>query len=372
MSKLIPAFLTKALIIYFSLTSLNQAYAHMHDAASKAYKVPVPTFSEQLVKDRLESLSSAIDVQYTPEVGRRIKEYTVSYRISGEKLLGKVDMYFPIFETEIAKRNLPDVLKYIAIVESHLDPNAKSRSGAVGLWQFIKSTAKMQGLTIGKYIDERRDPQKSTEAALEYLADLYESFDDWTLAIAAYNCGPGGVRKAIRRSGSREYWKLRKHLPIETQKYVPRIIAAMYLMQYYHHHNLVAVQISDDLRFSTSINDGKAHNFKKLAKELNINYNILRQLNTQFTSNHFPKNNGHLELHIPYESYERYLEVHDNSVYKLLLSKRKETELLRIKNEKIIEARQILKPLDPIQRILFDRIRPSRSKKVYYSTFAYN
>lgn len=303
------------------------AFAHATDVSNDAYKPKVERISDQDIKSRLENISSVIDLNYTHEVGRRIREYTVNYRKAGERILGRVDLYFPLIETEISKRDLPDELKYVAVVESNLEPTARSKSGAVGLWQFISSTGKMQGLKIDNYIDERRDPEKSTKAALEYLSDLYDSFDDWTLAIAAYNCGPGNVRKAIRRGNSKDYWEIRHHLPRETQKYVPRIIAAIYLMQYYHVHKLVPDLIDKDMRNTIKISDGRSHNFLKLSKELGVSYNVIKALNPQFSTKYFPKNTGHLSLVIPQSKFEKYLEVYDEVSYENYLEKRREEEL---------------------------------------------
>jgi len=194
------------IIVTLSFISATEPLlAHTTVATESSYKVPTPKYTTADIKDRLNNLSTVLDIEYTQEVGKRIREYTVSYRVSGEKILGKVDMYFPIFNQEIRRRGLPEELKYVAVVESHLNPNARSKSGAVGLWQFMKSTAKMQGLTINDVIDERKDPVKSTAAALDYLEYLHGKFGNWTLAIAAYNCGPGNVRKAIRSRGNVPY-----------------------------------------------------------------------------------------------------------------------------------------------------------------------
>ena len=368
MNKFSVAITQMMAIIYLTILSPTIGLAHTHPDVDKDYKRPVPRFSEEQIKDRLDNLSTVMDIQYTSEVGRRIKEYTISYRPSGERLLGKVDLYFPLFEEEIARRNLPDVLKFVAVVESHLDPTAESKSGAAGLWQFITSTAEHKGLTIDKYMDERKDPVKSTQAALDYLTDLHDQFGDWTLAMAAYNCGPGGVRKAIRRSGSREYWKLRSHLPKETQKYVPRIIAAMYLMQYYHEHNLEPQQVSDDIKYAHIITDGRGHSFNKLSKALDVDYNVIKKMNTQFTTDHFPKNLGNLSLRIPMDKYEKYLEIYNVPAYLKLVEAREVLEQ-EATNQLIISERMI-SPLEPLQRIIFDRIRPKRNKKVYKTSFS--
>ncbi len=370
MNKLLVVAAKAVIITYLSILSPTKGLAHTSPEAAEVHKHSVPKFSKELVVERLDNLSSVIDVHYTEEVGKRIKEYTVSYRVAGEKILGKVDLYFPLFEAEIAKRNLPQELKYVAVVESHLDITAESKSGAVGLWQFIKSTAQIQGLKVNKHIDQRKDAELSTEAALDYLTKLYDRFDDWTLAIAAYNCGPGGVNKAIRKSGSRNYWELRKYLPRETQKYVPRIIAAMYLMQYYHVHNLEPRQVDRDLKTYTTISDGKGHNLRRLSQELGVDYKILYTLNPQFITGYFPKNSGNMSLKIPLNHYERYLELHDPVSYKKLLADRREAELIVLKEERELLKRAAINPMLPIPGIIYDRIRQQyRERKVYKLKF---
>jgi len=362
-------------VTFLSLISSISSFAHTNPSAMREYTPVVPPYSTELVKSRLDNLSGVIDIQYTAEVGRRIKEYTVDYRVAGEKILGLVDLYFPLFEEEISKRNIPQELKFVAVVESHLDITARSKSGAVGLWQFMKSTARQEGLQVTNHIDERKDAVKSTRAALEYLTDLHERFDDWTLAIAAYNCGPGGVNKAIRRSGSKKYWELRHYLPRETQKYVPRIIAAMYLMQYYHDHNLSARSVDNDLKLHISISDGKGHNLQRLSKELDLDYKILHTLNPQYINGQFPKNNNTLYLNVPLSRYEKYLELHAPTAYKLLLEERREEELLKLKEEqqrKLEELRkELISPLLTIRKIYYDKvIQQQHQRKKYKARYA--
>lgn len=338
----IVALPTAAICMIFLLAYVPMS-AHSTYDYSPGRVIEKPHFSEQDIIDRLNNISSIIDINYTPEVGRRIKEYTVNYRVSGEKILGRVNLYFPIIEKYIQEKNLPDDLKYVAIVESNLDPRAMSKSGASGLWQFIKSTGKMQGLEINNTIDERRDPEKSTEAALEYLSYLYEKFDDWTLALAAYNCGPGNIRKAIRRSGGKtDYWSIRKHLPNETQKYIPRIIAAMYLMKYYHAHDLRPEIQDADLRNTIKINDGIGHNFRKLSETLGLDYKTLIYLNPKYSKTSFPQNNGRHDLVIPASRKMIYLANYNHEEYARLREQRLRTEkeLLAIEN-----AKSMRKPL---------------------------
>ncbi len=360
------------LVIALAITTIlslilcpDAVMAHTTEAASAGYKAPVPKVTKQIIVDRLNNLSSEIDLRYTEEVGRRVKEYTVSYRVAGEKILGRVGMYFPLFEQQIQERNLPEELKYVAVVESHLDITARSKSGAVGLWQFIKSTAEMQGLTVNKYLDERKDAVLSTDAALDYLESLYEQFGDWTLAIAAYNCGPGGVRKAMRRSGKSDFWSIRNYLPRETQKYLPRIIAAMYLMKYYHMHDLHPQRVDADLTEVTMIKDGKGHNLDKLSQQLGLNKAILKRLNSKYITGLFPKNEGHLELSIPSSSYNRYLELHSPESYKQVLVIQREEELIALR-KKIVSAREHITNLHFIQSIVYDRVRQkNRKPKIY-------
>ena len=364
MNKLLAVIPLWAAISLITLVLPPEGLAHTSPAVAEAYVTPIPRFSTQEIKDRLHNLSSVLDIRYTQEVGRRIKEYTVSYRIAGERILGKVDLYFPLFDVELAKRNLPQELKYVAVVESHLDPHAKSKSGAAGLWQFMPPTARRQGLDIDRYIDERQDPIKSTGAALNYLAELYDQFGDWTLAVAAYNCGPGGVRKAIRKSGKSDYWSIRGYLPKETQKYVPRIIAAIYLMQYYHEHNLIPLSVDGELKYTSQIADGKGHRFSTLAKDLDMELKDLKLINAQYVTNEFPKNGGNRFLNIPAEKLEKYLELYDPEAYKEMLVKQNEIELEASKAE-LIKSRMIQR-FHPIDRLVFDRIRHKRIKKIYY------
>jgi len=356
-----------ALILLLGLALPKQGLGHTTSAAEAVYETPIPKYTTEDIKHRLGNMSSVLDMRYTPEVGKRIKEYTTTYRVAGERILGKVDLYFPLFESEIRYRNLPEELKYVAVVESHLNPFAMSKSGAAGLWQFIPSTARNHGLVINDHIDERKNPIKSTKAALEFLSELYETFGDWTLAIAAYNCGPGGVRKAMRRSGKKDYWGLRHHLPKETQKYVPRIIAAIYLMQYYDEHKLVPTPVDDHIKYTMTINDGKGHKFSILAQRLGISYNDLKTLNSQFTTNHFPKNEGQVALVIPMDKYEIYLEQYDPEAFREILAERRADSL-----EEVLKAQRAveLQELEPIARIRYQRIRHKRVKKIYYTKFS--
>lgn len=193
----------------------------------------------EVLKQRLKDLDARtpFKVEYNAALESVIKQYLKNRRRSIERIMGLSEYYFPMFEQELDKHNLPLELKYLAIVESALNPTAKSRVGATGLWQFMYPTGKMFGLDVNSYVDQRSDPIMSTEAACKYLKSLNNSFNDWDLALAAYNSGPGNVSKAIRRSGGKtNYWTLRDYLPRETAGYVPAFLATMYIFEYAEEH----------------------------------------------------------------------------------------------------------------------------------------
>ena len=197
----------------------------------------IPVFPDSLYAYRLTLLPSPIALDYNDIVRRYIDMYLVHKRPQVGKMVGLSQLYMPIFEEVLDKYDLPLELKYLPVIESALNPHAVSRVGATGLWQFMYPTGRLYNLTINSYVDERRDPYLATDAAARFLKDLYELYGSWTMALAAYNCGPGNVNKAIRRSGGKTtYWEIRDYLPRETRGYVPAFIAATYAMNYYEEH----------------------------------------------------------------------------------------------------------------------------------------
>ena len=245
---------------------------------------------DRTIENRIFSLGSSVDVKYNAEVKRRINQYTVKQRNMCEVLLGRSAIYFPVFEDIFLEKGLPQDLKYLSVVESGLRPVATSRSGAAGLWQFMRPTGRMMGLKINRTIDERRDIEKSTEAAADYLLYLHGKFDDWTLAIAAYNCGPGNLRKAIRKSGGkRSFWEIQKYLPRETREYVPKFIAMSYVMNYYYEHDLVPDVPHENFTNTSSAKVFEKINLRRLSKELNIDLKVLKTLNPSYIRNFIPK-----------------------------------------------------------------------------------
>ncbi len=237
---------------------------------------------------RLMDAEQVIDLSYNKVVRNFIQMYTEKKRSQVEMMLGLSEYYFPMFEEILDKYDLPLELEYLPIIESALNPVARSRAGANGLWQFMYGTAKNMHLEITSFVDERRDPVKSTEAAARYLKQLYDTYGDWLLAIAAYNCGPGNVNRAIRRSGGKtNYWDIYYRLPRETRGYVPAFIAATYVMNYYKEHMLVP-QIPE---FPTDVDTILINNylhFNQVAEVLDMDKNEIYSLNPMFRRNVIP------------------------------------------------------------------------------------
>ncbi len=253
----------------------------------------------ELLADRLSCLQQTIPLTYNNTVSGFIDYFTVRNREYTRSMQRKKDLYFPLFERKLAQYNLPDELKYLAIIESALNPRAVSRARAVGLWQFMSGTGRYMGLHLDWYIDERMDPEKSTDAACRYLKQLYSIFGNWELALAAYNSGPGTVRKAVRRSGyKKSFWEIYPHLPRETRAYVPQYIAIIYAMNYAEHHNLLEVAREEVLPFDTILVKQFVH-FESLAKLTGTCLEDLQKLNPAAHRNALPDNGKAHILRMP-------------------------------------------------------------------------
>ncbi len=237
------------------------------------------------LKARLAKLNARtpFNIEYNPILESVIKSYLKRNKQGMERLMALSSYYFPLFEQELDKRDIPLEIKYLAIVESALNPRAKSRVGATGLWQFMFTTGKMHGLDVSSYVDERMDPVRATEAAAEYLASLYKVFGDWDLVLASYNSGPGNVSKAIRRSGgSTDYWNLRRYLPRETAGYVPAFLATLYLFEYADEHKFQP-QKPDIVYFETdTIQVKKLITFDQVTKVTGVEKEMLQFLNPSY------------------------------------------------------------------------------------------
>jgi len=258
--------------------------------------------SDNEMRLRIDNMVGPIDYRYNSKVRSEVEAYIFDYPKGAEELLGRITIYFPMFEQKLREKNLPKEIKYLSIIESSLKVEAYSRVGAAGLWQFMRGTARQYGLTINKSYDQRFEVEKSTDAALEYLSDLYNQFDDWTLALAAYNCGPGNVRKAMRKSGKRDYWSIRPFLPKETRNYIPKFVAASYLMEYYNEHNLIPVR-QEDFFFETAESKVFQHlSFNEISRLTDTPMEIIKRLNPSYRKFFIPANTNGLILILPKQS----------------------------------------------------------------------
>lgn len=259
---------------------------------------------------RLSSLPYIIEMPFNPVVKKFIEMYVIRRPKQVSRLLTLSEFYFPIFEDKLCEHNLPDELKFLPIIESALNPTAYSRVGAAGLWQFMPSTAKNCGLEVNSLVDERLDPIKSTEAACRFLASLYKIYGDWNLVIAAYNCGPGNVNKAIKRAnGKRDFWAIWDYLPRETRSYLPIFIAANYALNFANEHNICMTNLPITLAQDTIMTDRRLH-LQQVSEVINIDLNELRRLNPQYRMDILPGSKPYT-LCLPVEMSGAFIEYQD-------------------------------------------------------------
>lgn len=263
---------------------------------------------------RLYALPTKMELAYNDAVKRFIEMYADRRRGQVSYMLGQGTYYFPMFEEALNREGLPLELKYLPVIESALNPIARSRVGATGLWQFMPATGKLYKLEINSLIDERRDPYKSTQAAVQYLKDMYAIYGDWNLVIAAYNCGPGNVNKAIRRSGGKkDYWEIYPYLPRETRGYVPAFIAATYIMSYYKEHNICPA-VAELPALVDTLGVNKMVHFEQIADVLNVPIEKIRKLNPQFTEDIIPGEYKEYALRLPIYNLTSFIE-HADTIY---------------------------------------------------------
>lgn len=260
---------------------------------------------------RLQRLPNIIEMPYNQVVRKFIDQYTGRLRRSTALMLGACNFYTPIFEEALEAYQLPLELKYLPIVESALNPNATSRVGAGGLWQFMPATGKRYGLETNSLIDERRDPIKASYAAAQMLKNLYDIFGDWTLAIASYNCGPANVSKAIKRAGGeRDYWKIYPYLPSETRGYVPAFIAVNYAMNYYCEHNICPASTRLPIGTDTIIVNRDVY-MEQISELCNISMDELKALNPQYRTSKIPGYTRPCILRMPMNAVNAFIESGD-------------------------------------------------------------
>ncbi len=300
----------------------------------------IAEFSDSVYKDRIGRINSVILLPYNNIIRNHIHVYTGLKVDRFRVMLGLQDYYFPMIEDILDYYGLPVELKYMAVIESALNPNAVSRAGATGLWQFMYSTGRMYGLTINSVVDERRDPVKATHAAARYLKDLYGIYNDWILVIAAYNCGPGNVNKAIRRSGNRkDYWEIYYRLPRETRGYIPQYVAATYAMNYYREHNITPVQIDLPLAVDTVMVSQDIH-LEQIAAVLGLPLDEIRAMNPQYRTGLVPGRSKPSAITLPVDRLGDFIAMTDT-----ITGYRKEQYLTRV-NQTSAPTQSVYAPPD--------------------------
>lgn len=313
-----------------SLMNLYMAKTYLDEDEDCQMKDINPVFEKEVYIDRLSRIPSIIEMPYNDVVQKFIDRYNGRLRHSVSYMLGASNFYMPIFEEALEAYELPLELRYMPVIESALNPTAVSRAGATGLWQFMLPTGKRYGLNVNSLVDERRDPIKSSYAAAQYLSDLYKVFGDWTLVIAAYNCGPEQVNKAIRRSnGERDYWKIYPYLPKETRGYVPAFIAANYIMTYYCDHNICPMKTRLPAKTDTLMLSKNVH-LEQIAAVCGVSIDELRALNPAYRRDVIPGATELSCLRLPQTEVGKFID-NEDSIYNYkseeLMAKRTEVEV---------------------------------------------
>ena len=289
----------------------NDEYINDYNLDSIRFKSNVP---DEVYIERLKKMGSFITLPYNDIVKNYIILYSEKMPTKMSQMLGLCKYYMPIFEETLNRHGMPEELKAMAIIESALNPRATSRVGAKGLWQFMYSTAKMYGLQIDSFVDERTDPVKSSEAAAKYMKDAYKIFGDWNLAIASYNCGAGNVNKAIRRSGgSREFWDIYPYLPRETRGYVPAFVGALYTMTYYKEHG-IRPEVIDMPTAVDTFKINKMLHLKQVSDLTGAPLEELKELNPQYTHQIIPGDSKEYILKLPYKYSNAFID-NEDSIY---------------------------------------------------------
>ena len=297
-----------------SLLNLYMSKTYLSEDNDCRMKDVNPVFEKEVYIERLKRIPSIIELPYNEVVQKFIDRYSGRLRHSVSYMRGASNFYMPIFEEALETYGLPLELKYLPVIESALNPKAVSRVGATGLWQFMLTTGKQYGLKVNSLVDERRDPVKSSYAAANYLSDLYKVFGDWSLVIAAYNCGPDNINKAIHRAkGVKDYWHIYPYLPKETRGYVPAFIAANYIMTYYCDHNICPMVTRLPAKTDTVMVSRNVH-LEQVASVCNVDIEQLRALNPSYRRDIVPGLTELSALRLPQTEVGRFIDRED-SVY---------------------------------------------------------
>ena len=298
--------------LWYVHSKVNSEDITEYDMDSVRFESNVP---DEVYIERIRQMNSFITLPYNDIVKNYIILYSEKMNTRMANILGLCKYYMPIFEEILNKYDMPEELKAMAVIESAMNPRAVSRAGAKGMWQFMYATAKMYGLHIDSFVDERLDPVKAAEAAAQYLQDSYEIFGDWNLAIASYNCGAGNVNKAIRRSGGkRAFWDIYPYLPRETRGYVPAFVGALYTMTYYKEHGIKPEAIEMPAHVDT-FRITKMLHLRQVSDLTGAPLNELKDLNPQYSHEIIPGNNREYILRLPYNYTNAFID-HEDSLYR--------------------------------------------------------
>ena len=336
-----------------SLMSLYMAKTYLEEDYDCNMRDINPVYTREEYIDRLSRMPCVMEMAYNDVVQKFIDRYSGRLRHSISYMLGASNFYMPIFEEALEMYQLPLELKYLPIIESALNPKAVSRVGATGLWQFMLTTGKQYGLQVNSLVDERRDPQKASLAAARYLKDLYKIFGDWNLVIAAYNCGPENINKAIHRAGGqKDYWQIYPYLPKETRGYVPAFIAANYIMTYYSQHNICPMATRLPAKSDTVIVNKNLH-LQQVAEVVGINIDLLRSLNPMYRRDVVPGATAPSVLRLPLTETTRFIDLQDS--------------VFSYKSDELLNRRTEVEVNDDVPTYYHKSKRYIRSKKGRYS-----
>lgn len=304
----------QSLNLYYAEYSSSGNYDSIINALNYE-STDMPEFDDSVYCARLHVMNemSPFQLECNEQTLKTIRFFVKKRRGFARVVLGRSKLYFDMFEEKLAEYNMPIELKYLAVIESGLRPQVKSRAGALGLWQFMYRTGKMYGLKENSYVDERMDPELATDAACRYLKKLYEIYNDWNLALAAYNAGPGNVNKAIRRSGNKlTYWEVRPYLPRETQGYVPNFIAAAYLLTYHAEHNIIPAEAKVHYYQLDTMCLKKGVHFESISKVLGMELEEVQRYNPIYKRDYIPYSEGQYCVTLPLEQIGQLVSLEDS------------------------------------------------------------